>query len=256
VRDFGALSEGKQLDDSSQDAARSTDRNTSRGSSSSTRYAAEDNSRCGYTTMSPEKKTVRTRRGIREYTCLGCPLTRNHTAWCFRMCTPDEDGNGRCGRIAPHSLKGRTQLSVERYVKKQLEARCESLEHQYLSATCNEFFDAGVRISEGEAEVVIPVRDVFLDFTGAVHASIYFTAMADSAMLAVSSIAENTPVVAVNFDIQLTRPITDGELIARSRFLGMSGTHYLAESVLMNSEGQELGKGSGAFAESEAPSES
>ena len=68
--------------------------------------------------MPANKNTVRTIKGIREYTCLGCPLTRNSTAWCFRLCTPDEEGNGRCGRIAPHSLKGRTQLSIERYGQK------------------------------------------------------------------------------------------------------------------------------------------
>jgi hypothetical protein len=61
---------------------------------------------------------------------------------------------------------------------------------------------------------------------------------------------EKVLVVAVSFNIQLTCPIATAELIARSRFLGMSGNHYMAESVLTDSEGQELGTGKGAFMES------
>jgi hypothetical protein len=76
--------------------------------------------------------------------------------------------------------------------------------------------------------------------------------MADSAALAVNSIVDKVLVAVVRFDIQLTRPIASGALVARSRFVGMSGNHYLAESVLTDSEGQEIGKGSGEFVESEA----
>jgi hypothetical protein len=77
--------------------------------------------------------------------------------------------------------------------------------------------------------------------------------MVDSAVLAVNSIVEKALVVAVNFDIQLTCPIATGQLIARSRFMGMSGNHYLAESVLTDPEGQELGRANGAFMESGIP---
>lgn len=203
--------------------------------------------------MSAETHTVRTSKGLRDYTYRGCPLTRNRTPWCFRLCTPDADGIGRCGRQAPHGLKGKTQLSIEQYGKKQQEAYCESLMDRYLGAPHNEFFDAGVRILEGEAEIVIPIQDRFLGPTGAVHPSVCFTAMADAAMLAVNSLVDKAYVVAVRFDIHLTHLIADGQLIARSRYLGMSENDYLAESALMDAEGQELGHGSGAFRESEAP---
>ena len=203
--------------------------------------------------MQEDKKTVRTSRGPKEYTCLGCPLTRNRTAWCFRICTPDEEGHGRCGRIAPHSLKGRTQLSIEHYGQKRLEDHCEKLERLYLAAPCNEYSDCGVRVSRGEAEIVIPVQEKFKSATGAVHASLCFTAMADSAALAVNSIVEKALVVPVSFNIHLAQPVATGDLIARSHLLGTSGSHYLAESVLTDSDGVEIGKGSGEFTESDVP---
>jgi acyl-coenzyme A thioesterase PaaI-like protein len=203
--------------------------------------------------MHADKIAVRTSKGLKEYTCLGCPLTRNRTAWCFRLCTPDSEGKGRCGRLAPHSLKGNTQLSIEHHNRSLLEAHWEKLEHLYLVAPCNEYYDPGVRISDGEAEVVIPIHKRLFGVAGTVHPSICFTAMADSATLAVNSKVDKTLVVAVNYDIQLNGPIVTSEraLIARSRLVGKSGDHYLAESALTDPEGQEFGRGEGAFKESD-----
>jgi acyl-coenzyme A thioesterase PaaI-like protein len=172
----------------------------------------------------------------------------------FRLCTPDADGFGRCGRQAPHGLKGKTQFSIEQqHGRKRLEAQFEELERRYLAAPHNGFLDAGARILEGEAEIVIPVQDRFLGVTGAVHPAVCFTAMADAAALTVSSFVEDALVVAVKSEIQLTHATADGQLIARGRFLGTSGKDYLAESVLMDTEGQELGQGSGTFRESDVP---
>lgn len=142
---------------------------------------------------------------------------------------------------------------MENYSARALEAHWERLECLYLASPHNEYYDPGVRISSGEAEIVIPVHEKLSGVTGTAHSSVYFTAMADSAALAVNSIVENTLVVAVHFDIHLSRPIATGQLIARSRFLGMSGDHYLAESVLTDSEGEEIGKGNGAFTKSDIP---
>ena len=71
--------------------------------------------------MKTHKTTIRTSKGLKEYTYLGCPLTRNRSAWCFRLCIPDLEGNGDCGRIAPHSLKSRIQLGIEAHNKKLFE---------------------------------------------------------------------------------------------------------------------------------------
>jgi hypothetical protein len=51
----------------------------------------------------------------------GCPLTKHRSAWCYRMCEP-VDGLGACGRIAPHALRGRTDLAIERYNTRRHEA--------------------------------------------------------------------------------------------------------------------------------------
>ena len=66
-------------------------------------------------------RKIRIANGLKEYTYLGCPLTSNQSAWCFRLCRPDGQGTGRCGRLAPHGLKSRIQLGIENY-NKQLQA--------------------------------------------------------------------------------------------------------------------------------------
>jgi hypothetical protein len=64
------------------------------------------------------KIRIKTTNTLREYTYLGCAVTRNKTAWCYRLCIPDEKGNGQCGRIAPHSLKSYIQIAIEKYNQK------------------------------------------------------------------------------------------------------------------------------------------
>jgi len=49
---------------------------------------------------------------------MGCPLTKNRSAWCYRLCAP-VDGLGTCGRVAPHALRGRTDLAIEKYVQQR-----------------------------------------------------------------------------------------------------------------------------------------
>ena len=67
-------------------------------------------------------KRVRVRKNLKEYTYLGCPLTKNRSPWCFRMCKPNADGTGMCGRVAPHGFKSRIQQGIEDFKKKQADS--------------------------------------------------------------------------------------------------------------------------------------
>jgi uncharacterized protein (TIGR00369 family) len=200
-----------------------------------------------------KKRRVKTSAGLKEYTYLGCPLTRNRTPWCFRLCAPDAEGHGHCGRIAPHALKGRIQAGILEYNKRQRAAHCRRLESMYLKAPCNEAYQPGIRISEGEAEVVIPVQDEFLDAAGAVHGSVYHRAMSDAALFAANSLVPKELMLSREFNIQCTGTVDEGELVARGRVIGSTDDHCLAEAVVLDGEGNELGRGTGIFVKSEVP---
>jgi uncharacterized protein (TIGR00369 family) len=148
---------------------------------------------------------------------------------------------------------GRIQAGIRQYSKKQRAAHCRKLESMYLAAPCNKYYAPGIRILEGEAEVVIPVQKKFLDAAGIVHGSVYHRAMNDAALFAVSSLVPKELVSSTGFDIRFGRTIAAGELIARGRVMGMSEDHCLAEAVLVNAEGEELGRGGGAFVKTEIP---
>jgi len=71
--------------------------------------------------MATRRLVKRERKRVPEYTCLGCPLTKSHSLWCHGLCVPKE-GIGECGRVAPHSVTGRTQQAILRYKLAQAHA--------------------------------------------------------------------------------------------------------------------------------------
>jgi len=191
-------------------------------------------------------KTIRTHRGIREHAHLGCPLTRNKSPWCFRICTPAPDGTGECGRVAPHSLMSSTQMAIVKHKKKKQEAHYHNLEHLYLAAPYNEFHEPGIRVAAGEADIVIPIQEK-LSHPAGIPGTVILKAMNDSAAFAANSLVEGHYVRTETFNVSLTGATPNGEIIARGRFIGMSGDHYLAQVMLTDLDDNEIGRGEGTF---------
>lgn len=108
-------------------------------------------------------------------------------------------------------------------------------------------------MSEGRAEVVIRVRPDFFHSGGAVHGSLYFKVMDDSAFFAVNSLVDDVFVLTVSFNVYMTRPISEGEMIATGRVVHRSSRLFVAESVVVNSDGREIARGSGTFIRSKMP---
>jgi acyl-coenzyme A thioesterase PaaI-like protein len=204
-------------------------------------------------TVKTKKRRVKTSKGLKEYTYLGCPLTRNRSPWCFRMCDPDLEGRGHCGRFAPHAFTGRIQAGIQEYNKRQRAAHCRKLESMYLNAPCNEYYESGIRISEGEAEVVVPVQDKLLDAAGSVHASVIHGAMNDAALFAANSIVPKQLMRSTGFNILFTGSIAEGDLIARGRVIGIPEGHWMIEAVVLDGTGKELGRGTGTFVKTDTP---
>jgi uncharacterized protein (TIGR00369 family) len=196
------------------------------------------------------KTTLRTKRGLREYSYLGCPLTRNRSPWCFRLCVPEESGEGFCGRLAPHGMQSRIQRGIAERNQRLQEAHFEKLEKMYLAAPCNDYYEPGIKIAEGTAEIVIPVREEFFHAAGAVHGSVYFKALDDAAFFAVNSVVQDVFVLTTNLNTYLSRPISAGLMVARGRLVSHSGKQFLAESVLTSAEGKEIGRAHGTFVRS------
>ncbi len=124
------------------------------------------------------------------------------------------------------------------------------LERMYLSAPINQFYKPTIRVSDGQAEISISARRELFHAAGAVHGSVYFKLMDDTAFFAVSSLVEDVFALTVSFNVYLTRPIVEGLMTATGRVVHQSKRLFLAESQVTNSQGQEIARGSGSFMKS------
>jgi uncharacterized protein (TIGR00369 family) len=127
------------------------------------------------------------------------------------------------------------------------------LEQMYASAPINEFFRPTLKVSPGRAEVIIPVRPEFFHAADAVHGAVYFKAMDDAAFFAVASLFDDVFPLTVTFNVYLLRPVSEGELRAIGEVVHRSQRLYIAEAQLLDSQGRQIGRGSGAFMRSQIP---
>jgi len=133
------------------------------------------------------------------------------------------------------------------------EAHHRKLEHLYAVAPVTRWYGASIRISDGEAEVRIPVRREFYHAADAVHGSVYFRALDDAAFFAANSRVTDVLVLTVSFTVHFTAPVAAGELRAKGRVVHEAGRLLVAESELRDDAGRLLAKGSGTFTRSRIP---
>jgi acyl-coenzyme A thioesterase PaaI-like protein len=206
--------------------------------------------------MKTEIRKIKTTKGLKDYTYLGCPLTKNKTAWCYRICQTDSEGHGFCGRVAPHSLKSTIQMEIEKYNRKVINQHCKKLENMYLKKQNSSLLNIGINISESEVEIVIPVNPQICYFDGSIHSSFSSKLLQEAAELAVNSKISDTFIITENFNFHLSNTIASEVLITRARFLHKSGNQYLAEALIVDSERTEIARGNGVFVKTNIPLDS
>jgi uncharacterized protein (TIGR00369 family) len=122
------------------------------------------------------------------------------------------------------------------------------LERMYASAPINEFFAPRLQIVDpGVAELRLTIRPDFYHAAHAAHGAVYFKALDDATFFAANSLVEDVFVLTVSFNLYLTRPVSEGEVIATGRVVSRSKRLYIAEGVLVDARGREIARGSGTF---------
>jgi uncharacterized protein (TIGR00369 family) len=125
------------------------------------------------------------------------------------------------------------------------------LERMYHGAPINRFYEPVIRISEGRAEITMPMKPDFFHAANAVHGSVYFKALDDSAFFAANSLVSDVFVLTVTYTVYFTRPISDGEMRARGRVVHRSKNLIIADAELMDSSDRQIARGSGTFMRSQ-----
>ena len=127
------------------------------------------------------------------------------------------------------------------------EEHYRKLERMYLSAPVNEYYAPEIHISEGQAQVSIPVRPDFFHAANAVHGAVYFKLLDDSSFFAANSMVEDVFVLTVSYNVYFTRPVSEGVMRADAKVVQASRRLIIAESVVVDSDEREIARGSGTF---------
>ena len=127
------------------------------------------------------------------------------------------------------------------------EEHFRKLERMYAAAPINRYFAPTLRISEGRAELTIPVRPDFFHAANAVHGAVYFKALDDSAFFAANSLVTDVFVLTVQYNVYFVRPVSEGELRATGAVVHRSRNLIVADSEIHDSRGLPIARGSGSF---------
>ncbi len=123
-----------------------------------------------------------------------------------------------------------------------------ALEALYASAPVNALFESRLEIvEEGHARIRFLVDERFHHAAGAAHGTIYFKMLDDAAFYAANSMVSDRFLLTTAFNLHFTRPIRAGEVIAEGRWISGRRRVFIAESHLVDSEGEEIGRGTGTF---------
>ncbi len=122
-----------------------------------------------------------------------------------------------------------------------------SLESMYAAAPINEIFMPEIIVSEGEAVIEIALTEKMHHSAGAVHGAVYFKMLDDAAFFAANSMEYEFFVLTASFTTYLTRPVSSGKLKSVGRVVNRTRSQYIVESVVHDSNGNEVGRGNGIF---------
>ncbi len=133
------------------------------------------------------------------------------------------------------------------------EQHFQALINMYLAAPINEIFQPSIAISEGWAQIEMDLSPQYHHAAGALHGSVYFKMLDDAAFFAVSSLEYGVFVLTTSFTTYLTRPVSEGRLRSVGQVVYQNRSQFIAESVVYDQKGREIGRGNGVFVRSKQP---
>lgn len=124
-----------------------------------------------------------------------------------------------------------------------------ALENMHLHAPCNLSYYPGIKmtVTDGGAEITLPVRPEYFHAANAVHGFVYFKLLDEAAFFAANSLVDDVFVLTTDFHLNLLRPLTGGTMRAVGQVVHRSKNQLLAEAVLYTEDGKQAARGAGTF---------
>ena len=129
-----------------------------------------------------------------------------------------------------------------------------ALERLYAAAPINAKFDSQLEITgEGTSRLTFNVNEDVYHAAGAAHGTIYFKMLDDAAFYAANTLATDRFLLTTSFNLHFTKPVREGRVVAEGRWVSGRRRVFVAESRLVDEEGDEIGRGTGTFMRSRIP---
>jgi uncharacterized protein (TIGR00369 family) len=93
----------------------------------------------------------------------------------------------------------------------------------------------------------------FFHAAGAAHGTLYFKMMDDAAFYACNSLVSDRFLLTTAFNLNFTRPLKEGPVIAEGRWVSGKRRVFVAEARLIDRDGEEAARGTGTFMRSHIP---
>ncbi len=123
-----------------------------------------------------------------------------------------------------------------------------ALERLYESAPINAKFASRLEIpGEGLARLHFIISEDIYHAAGAAHGTIYFKMLDDAAFYAANTLSTDRFLLTTSFNLNFTKPVRAGEVIAEGRWVSGKRRVFVAEARLIDHEGDEIGRGTGTF---------
>ena len=133
-------------------------------------------------------------------------------------------------------------------------AHFRALEQLYRSAPINRMFQSELTIpGAGQWIIDFDVDESVYHAAGAVHGTVYFKMLDDAAFYAANSLVSDRFLLTTSFNLLFTRPIKRSRIRAEGRWISGRRRVYVAEASLIDSDGEEVGRGTGTFMRSAFP---
>ena len=134
------------------------------------------------------------------------------------------------------------------------EAHFRSLESLYHSAPVNLSFSSRLTIIEaGHVRIEFDVTENMFHAAGAAHGTIFFKMLDDAAFYACNSMLSDRFLLTTAFNLNLTRPLSAGPVVAEGRWISGRRRVFVGEARLVDASGEEAARGTGTFMRSHIP---
>ena len=123
-----------------------------------------------------------------------------------------------------------------------------ALERLYRAAPINAMFPSRLEITEaGAALIRFTIDEGCYHAAGAAHGTIYFKMLDDAAFYAANTLVSDRFLLTTSFNLHFSKPVRVGEVVAEGRWVSGRRRVLVAESRLLDADGEEIGRGTGTF---------